>query len=490
MSIKALPQEQTVNYFCTWAAQNQLCAKGYEAADPALFEGDQGAKGARHCLTDDILFGEGGLAHQYPAVRSELYLMLDDGWDVPFGIHPDKSKWGFGSLAVDPVRFPALHGTPAERLKQLNDRVKLLGWRGVGIWVAAQKAGDDYDAPFDEARLRDYYTERILWSKHAGVRYWKVDWGTHCHSVPYRKLLTDLGHALYPELWIEHAFCCPPTNGEAGTDKIRFADQADQLEKTLAVYQSSDVFRSYDVTGDRLCAASTLDRLYELLLREGGIVNCEDELYIGAALGCSIGIMRSTFGLPSRISAHRLAEVDAAVRFQKIAPPFAGGELLASDKILTDAHLFAPGDTWDSRIIGKTVVQAAPAVMARNTALPTVKETERAPYVICSRNPAGAYAVAAIRRYQHTSDTIAPDVTCPIGALRTVGVFGEFEVLRLCTDAPITRISATCLHGPTPTDITASTEIVGNTVCVSGALLRSLACAHDDSENAVILQLS
>lgn len=487
---RALRTEECVGYFCTWAAQNQLCAKGYEAADPALFEGDQGAKGARHCLTEEILFGEGGFAHLYPKSRAHLYLMLDDGWDVPFGIHPDKNKWGFGALTVDEARFPSLHGTPAQRLKQLNDRAKLLGWRGIGIWVAAQASGDDYDAPFDEDAMRAYYTERLLWSKHAKVRYWKVDWGTHCHSVPYRKLLTELGHALYPELWIEHAFCCPPTNGVAGTEQIRFADTQEQLNKTLQVYENSDIFRSYDVTGDRLCAVSTLDRLYELLRHAGGIVNCEDELYIGAALGCSIGVMRSSFGLPERLSAHRLGEVDATVRFQRLAPPFAGTPLLCSQEILTDQYFFRPGDTWDSRIIGKTVVQAAPAVMARNTALPEVKPCARAPYVLCSQNPSGVYAVAAVVRCQHRADTTPPEVVCTVGASRTVGVFGDFAALTLCTDAPITHITAQCLHGEAVTVLTDAVCIDGARITLDGALLRSLACAADDSENAVLLQLS
>ena len=57
---------------------------------------------------------------QFPKIRGDLYLMLDDGWDVPYGVHPDKSRDRFGTLELDEERFPSFTGTPAQRLKKLN----------------------------------------------------------------------------------------------------------------------------------------------------------------------------------------------------------------------------------------------------------------------------------------------------------------------------------------------------------------------------------
>ena len=59
-----------------------------------------------------------------------------------------------------------------------------------------------------------------------------------------------------------------------------------------------------------------------------------DELYIGAALGCAIGIMRSRYGKDLFRMNTKLDEIAAAVRWQRFAPPFSGGELKVSDKIL------------------------------------------------------------------------------------------------------------------------------------------------------------
>ena len=98
----------TGNYFCTWDAQ---CDHMYTWKDrPA-------DRGARDAMNEDFLFGENGLLNSFDGVRADLTVVLDDGWDVPYGA---KDSRIFGSLEADPERFPTLAGlAPAQRLRAL-----------------------------------------------------------------------------------------------------------------------------------------------------------------------------------------------------------------------------------------------------------------------------------------------------------------------------------------------------------------------------------
>ena len=207
-----LQKSEQRSYYCTWLAQNFIASDAGEkrAAVRPEFTGDQGANCARDKINEHTVFGNGGMA-QINA-RADLYLVLDDGWDVPYQTDPSVSKHSFGSLEVNEERFPFAKGNPAERLRALNGRVKGLGWKGLGIWVAAQRCGKDYKLPFSEAD-EEYWRERIFWCKQAGVTYWKVDWGTSEHDNAFRKFLTETAREIYPALTIEHAVCCPPVNG-------------------------------------------------------------------------------------------------------------------------------------------------------------------------------------------------------------------------------------------------------------------------------------
>jgi hypothetical protein len=65
----------------------------------------------------------------------------------------------------------------------------------------------------------------------------------------------------------------------------------------MEVLQHTDVYRTYDVTSI-LSLLTTLDRVSEMLKgAEGhsevhGLLNVEDEVYVAAALGCTMGILR------------------------------------------------------------------------------------------------------------------------------------------------------------------------------------------------------
>ena len=399
-----LQKSEQRSYYCTWLAQNFIASDAGEkrAAVRPEFTGDQGANCARDKINEHTVFGNGGMA-QINA-RADLYLVLDDGWDVPYQTDPSVSKHSFGSLEVNEERFPFAKGNPAERLRALNGRVKGLGWKGLGIWVAAQRCGKDYKLPFSEAD-EEYWRERIFWCKQAGVTYWKVDWGTSEHDNAFRKFLTETAREIYPALTIEHAVCCPPVNGmtEAlqcgAVGRFKGDKKISGLSKEAVLF--SEVFRTYDVT-PQFSVASTLDRIAYLLPYAKGYLNVEDELYLASALGCQMGIMRSVYGkgLDDWDDSDRLQEADAALAWQKFAPPFAGGKVEISEEILADEWAFKENEFWYQPINGRTIRQGAPAAVSRNAPLPEVKDgkTGEKPFVVCALDPNGAYSVAVLPR--------------------------------------------------------------------------------------------
>lgn len=396
---------QQKSYYCTWLAQNFIASDEGKKRAAVLpeFTGDQGANCARDKINEHTMFGKGGMSENPVKGRGDLYLVLDDGWDVPFDFDPYAHKDYFGSLKVNEQRFSFAKGNPAERLKALNERAKSLGWKGIGIWVAAQRCGKDYNLPFSE-NDKEYWRERILWCKQAGVTYWKVDWGMSEHDVAFRRFLTDAAAELYPELAVEQAICCPPVNGS--TEELqrgavgRFQDDKKISGLSKEAVSFSEVFRTYDVT-PQFSAASTLDRAAYLLPFARGYLNVEDELYLAAALGCQMGIMRSVYGKGLDVwdDSDRLREADAALAWQKIAPPFAGREVKVSKEILADKWTFKDNEFWYQPINGHTIRQGAPAVVSRNAPLPEVfagKEGVK-PFVVCAFNR-GTYSVAVLPR--------------------------------------------------------------------------------------------
>ena len=196
------------NYWCTWATQARLVDANVKSGVLAV-PGDQGLPGVRDNLTEAVLFGKDGWAHtQYPSVRGNLYLVLDDGWDVPFGCAPGKDIGAFASCVLDARRFPSFTGTPAARLRALDARIRACGWRGTGLWIACQAFGENGRNKFPEERLREELKRKLAASAEAGVAYWKVDWGVRGGEIAYRRMMSELRAAYAPGLQIEH--CCPP----------------------------------------------------------------------------------------------------------------------------------------------------------------------------------------------------------------------------------------------------------------------------------------
>jgi len=87
--------------------------------------------------------------------------MFDAGWDLPYGVYTDQLH-RFGSLELDTERFPLCQGSPAKRLIKLNRLVKSAGWRGTGIWVAAQAAGEGLNNKIvSDDKLQQYWIKRL-----------------------------------------------------------------------------------------------------------------------------------------------------------------------------------------------------------------------------------------------------------------------------------------------------------------------------------------
>ena len=493
--MKRFRNHQQKSYYCTWLAQNFIAAEaGAErVAVRPEFTGDQGANCARDKINEHTVFGKGGMATIN--ARKDLYFVLDDGWDVPFDFDPYAHKDYFGSLEVNEQRFSGAKGNPAERLQYLNERAKSLGWKGIGIWVAAQKCGKDYNLPFSEAD-KEYWRERILWCKQAGVTYWKVDWGTCERDNEFRKFLTETAGKLYPELTVEQAICCPPVNGD--TESVqrgecgRFQDDKKTSELSKQVVAYSEVFRTYDVT-PHFSIASTLDRGAFLLPFAKGYLNVEDELYLAAALGCQMGVMRSVYGKNLDIwdDSDRLQEADAALAWQKIAPPFIGGNVETSEEVLTDEWTFRENEFWYQPINGRTIRQGAPSAVSRNAPLPEVKEGKAGakPFVACSLNQ-GAYAVAVFPRTLNGKRSyVGGKIVCSLHEMpKQIALFGVADYFEIAwEDGKAVNVTASSLLGGNETEISLSEA--GNRFFIGAEKMKKIWNADDQSAPAVVINI-
>jgi hypothetical protein len=364
--------------------------------------------------------------------------------------------------------------------------VKAKGWKGLGGWVCAQQS-----AIYSKSSDEDYWTERLHWARDSGFAYWKVDWGLKSEDAGWRIWLTALARKEAPHLTIEHAIA-------------------------IAALPFSDVFRSYDVEVIT-SAPETINRIADLLNHTAepgarGLINCEDEPYTGAALGCALGIMRHPFAgaLPNgrqdfpfppvgRNIKRRIDEVNRAVRWHRIAPPFSVGlnALHIDTNRLHDFWLLGVDETWTSRKPGDRVEVSAPARITRGLPLPEVHMPAGgpAPFVLASRNPNGAITVATIgrtlgRRYINPRAEVVLDAG---NLARPVGIFGIYASLTLVgVDSLASRqIWAQDLNGEHPVDITGKVLIEGKRLLIPGNVIDQIglqdATAADLSEPGMVL---
>lgn len=452
------------DYFCTWNIQ------GYYSSYAS-------SRIQRDALKESQVFGSGRYQNwigQYPAVQQDLYFLMDEGWDLPEE-----------DIKVLPDRFPtyATQSQP-ESFGKLSDAVKKKGWRGLGLWMRA------------DAKTGDFWTQRLNWMQTSGVAYWKVDYGNNSRDAVWRRHLTEMGRQTAPNLIIESAMI---------PQSITWAD----------------TYRTYDVDAV-LSVPQTLGRVAEELNYNAvppakGLINCEDEVYLGAALGCTYGVMRHSFAGPlpdgrqdfafppvTRDLKHCTDEVVRAVRWHRLAPAFAVGTNPAalSSERLTDNWVFQKDESW--RIAaGKDESAAAPAAVTRGLPLPqvTLASGSIKPFVVASRNPNGAVAVATLGRTLCPSATDrrwitgeVADVTLQAGPNSgPIGIFGRFHSLTLVFDKSVAghRVLAQDLAGTVPEDITRLVRISGGRLTLPGAVIdrvgRSAGTPGDKSDPGLVL---
>jgi len=465
------------DYFCTWNVQGYVLSY---------------SKGKlRDAMTESNMFGTGKYQNWvgfYPRIRSDLYFVMDDSWDVGF------TNYDYGADILSPERFPtfATSGSEPEKLRKLNDAVQAKGWRAVGGWICANKA-----AAYKNMSDQDFYAGRLQWMNTAGWGYWKIDWGKHSKDAVWRRQLTEWGHQYAPNLEVEQAmiWSCVP-----------FADAF----RTYDV----EVITSIPVTLSRVCKG--LPQVAEPNAK--AIINCEDEPVIGAALGCAIGIMRHPYAgnLPNgqqdeafppvtRDVKHSLNEVERGVLWHRVAPPFkVDGQVNIDPATLTDTWYFQAREGWATKA-GKWATNSAPARITRGgLPLPVVKvDAGEPPFVIASRHPNGATTIATLGRTICTSAadrkywTPLADITLAAGKLTgPIGIFGYYKTLSLTFDVPLTgrTILAQDILDSQAKDITAQVIINGHTLTLPGKLIEQIglekATAGDKSDPGLVISIS
>jgi len=482
---------QSPDYFCTWQIQLFKC-------------NDAGPQGQRDCMTEQSIFGHekgGGWAYVHPDARRDLIFLMDDCWDVPIGGLKDIAP-EYGSQILAPDKFPsfAKEGVSNEQaMKALSDKVKECGWKGLGGWICAQQAPKYIDQDPGE-----YWKERLQWSDRAGWLYWKIDWGTDIRNYYFRRTLTEMRYKYAPHLFMEQA-------------------------KINGLIPYSDTFRTYDVFTlmgiPRTLEKLNVDLRYDAEPGYLGIINCMDEVYIGAALGCAYDVTRHNItgplpdGRPDpafptlhRNLKSRIDEVTRAVRWHRIAPAFStnGKDTQISEERLEDSWLIVDQpseiEAWWRFKNGDLLQNSAPARFARSLPLPEVKPDQNGdvPYVLCARYPEGAISIGTQgrtrdRKYFTPLSEITLDATAKgCSKLRydgVFGIFGDFGTLRIKTNLAKEgiRILAQDIMDDHAEDITDQIQILDRELVISGELIRKIgtACAHegDVSEPGMILQI-
>ena len=467
-------ENTTPDYYCTWQTQLYATSGG-------------SPKEQRDVIGEKQLFGKEypyGWAYLHERARRDLLLVMDDSWDVPI----QNEEAYFGSLELDKSKFPESTkkaATNAEALKLLTDRIKALGWKGLGGWVCAQKA-----PKYADVDDKEYWISRLEDANAADFSYWKVDWGAESTDIEFRKMLTELGWKHAPRLTIEHGV-------------------------TRKALQVSDVYRTYDVPAI-MSIPMTVEKIADIACREKpregyrGIVNCEDEAYIAAAGGFSMGIMRHSYvdsfpngeadrSFPSchRDLKRRMYEIVRAARWHRIAPAFSfsTGEICISEQLLTDTwnfeNRYAEIEQWwfktdviNNCIFDGVLTKTAPAAISRNCELPRIEPDEdgNIPYAIASKNPNGVFSIATLGRTVGRRYYIPRcSVVFNIGDADTVGIFGEYRELILETDkAKIDRVYLQDLSADTAYDVSDDVMFADGRLTVSGELLKRICIQPKD----------
>lgn len=479
----------TPDYYCTW--QTQL----YASCDGKP-EGQRAIIGEKAMFFAEKPFG---WAYFYENARKDLFFVMDDSWDVPANMN---YKPDYGTLQLDSGKFPesTKKSTNAEALKCLSERIKSLGWKGLGGWVCAQESPlcADKDNP------EQYWIKRLKDARYADFSYWKVDWGTKKHDAEFRKMLTKLGKEYAPKLIVEHSM----------------------LKELIPC---SDAYRTYDVP-----AIMSIPLTMEKLKNFGnankteagflGLINCEDEAYIAAATGYAMGIMRHPYAGSfidgkadmSFPSVHRnlktkITEITRAVRWHRIAPAFGeyGAPFNVDEKELTDfwrlQNRQSEFEAWwydepyfKQFIHGDIIEKSAPARISRGCPLPEAipDKNGNVPYIVAAKNPNGAFSIATLGRTLDRKYFIpCCDITAFADNAEKIGVFGEYNTLTLKTNLEtVSKVFMQDIASDFAYDITDDIIINQSSLTIPGKLIKEIGTEaqpeSDTSEPGVLIFVS
>lgn len=474
------------DYYCTWQTQLYATADGKPARQRAV-------------IGEKALFGKEkpfGWAYFYEKARKDLLLVMDDSWDVP----PNDDGKYYGSLHLDGEKFPdaVLNAeTNYEALNNLCNRIKSLGWKGLGGWVCAQES-KQIDKDLSE---NEYWQKRLTEADKSGFSYWKVDWGNKATDYKFRKMLTETAHSYAPNLIIEHAI----------------------IPKILPY---CDVYRTYDVPAVT-SIPMTMQKLADIFngnsTEKLGLINCEDEAYIAAAGGFTMGIMRHPYSGPfmngkadmsfpeiGRNLKTKTCEVTRAVRWHRMAPAFkmSPASVRISENILQDNWRFVlkeqeieswwlDNELFSKDLFGDTVKKSAPQQLAVNCgfAKSSSDENGNIPYIVSSKNPNGVFSVATLGRTVGREYFVPKcDITIDIGNSSLLGIFGEYKTLYVKTGIKhIKEILMQDIADDFAYDITSEVKFFDDGFLISGEIIHkigTLAQGEDDtSEPAVAVKL-
>lgn len=473
---------QTPDYYCTWQTQLYATSDG----KPEM---------QRRMIGEKAMFEKEkpyGWAYFYENARKDLYFVMDDSWDVPL----DGNRDYLGSLVLNEEKFPTFCAD-ANPLKKLSDKMKEIGWKGLGGWVCAQES----KLFFDGENPDEYWIDRLKMCQESGIRFLKVDWGQKKVDFEFRKNLVQLGKKYAPDITVENAL-------------------------VPEVIPFSDVYRTYDVPAI-MSIPMTIERILSCIGADkpsgnaSGLLNCEDEVYIAAACGFTMGVMRhpykgafpdgkSDMSFPEchRNLKSKMKEVERAVNWHKIAPAFSvGDKYFVSEESIHDYFEFKEPDkeieSWwfnvggiDTCVKGNVLYKSAKACLSRGISLPEITPDElgNKPYVVAAKNPNGAISVATLGRTLGRKYYIPKcDITLNSEDCTIFGVFGEYRNLILRRSCPYENILIQDLAGGQVFDITDLVHKKDDCLIIPGDIIGKIGTienpSDDTSEPGVVIKV-
>jgi hypothetical protein len=194
-------------------------------------------------------------------------------------------------------------------------------------------------------------------------------------------------------------------------------------------------------------------------------------------------------------------EVVRTVNWHKLAPAFGVGFGVneIDTVILRDTWIYHSGESWINWVDGKEIMQAAPARIARNMALPQVVIEGEPPYVVASRNPNGAVSIATLPRVSSKRGVHFPlaDVTIEAGdGKNPIGIFGRYRSLTIEFSAIPGHflVMGQDLAGKKAIDITNAVTVRGNKLFLDGKLIDriglSAASRNDVSGPGMVVRIT